>query len=181
MPSTEHHDQTLRRLGSELKAGLLDLRAFRREVTVLLRERFQCDQVVLWRVDGGAADARDLHCVAERRGDQLVLEPGHRVPERELGSYLDQLLRAGVFTAAEGEAGAQAQRLHPAGARNPLHASATYNGRFLGIVCCNRCDAERAWTPAEQLELRRLAVRIALSVGALAEGVPATEPQELQS
>ena len=176
MRNTEHHDHALRQLGSDLVSRVLDVRAFRREVTALLRERFECEQVVLWRV-AGKLDDRQLHCVAERHGERVEIDPGHRIDVQEVDGYLQHLGRAGVYAGAaisslSDRAGAQARRLHPAGARNMLHAGATYNGRFLGIVCCDRRDPARGWTAAEQVDLRRLAARIALYVGTVGECHP---------
>ncbi|MBV8379184.1 MAG: hypothetical protein JO369_00270 [Paucibacter sp.] len=176
MRNTEHHDQALRQLGNDLVSGALGLRAFRGEVTALLRERFRCDQVVLWCI-GGGAEERSLRCVAERHGERVELDAVHTVATREIDGYLEHLLRAGVYAAPatallNESADMQALRLHPSGARNMLHAGASYNGRFLGVVCCERRDLRGVWTPSEQVDLRRITARIALYVGTLAERNP---------
>lgn len=173
MTNTEHHYHSLRQLGSDLVSGVLGLRAFRAEVTALLRERFDCDQVVLWRTGRDPQD-RQFRCVAERHGERVDLDGDHRLSVPEMHAYLEHLLRSGAYTAPargalDGPIGSQALRMHPSGASNMLHAAATYNGRILGIVCCERNDPHRGWSPVEQVELRRMAARIALYVGTLAE------------
>jgi GAF domain-containing protein len=171
MNSTLHHDDALRRLGSDLTLGLLDLRSFRREVTALLRRRFDCEQVLLWRLDGGDSEqpnTRRLSCTAERYADALVLDPPHRIDEADVADYLRHLACNGVYSSPVGDAeDTQAGRFHPQGdadGASLLHAGAMFNGRFLGIVCCGQRGG-REWSASDKVELQRLATRIALYVG----------------
>ncbi|MFT7773410.1 GAF domain-containing protein [Roseateles sp.] len=158
--------EAMRLLASLLAYGLLRSPGFRAGVTELMQQRFGCDQIVVWRVGLGAA-RHELHCLVERFGAHVAIDPGNVVQVHDMAAYFARL-RAGAFYADDGfaprpaAADAQARLLHPTPVASVLHAAAYCNGHLFGIVCCGRISADRSWDTADRIALKRLANRLTL-------------------
>jgi len=158
--------ESMRLLASLLAYGLLRGPGFRAGVTELMQQRFGCDQIVVWRV--GLGNARhELHCLVERFGSKVVIDPGNVVQVHDLAAYFatlreDALYVDDGFAPRQTAADTQAQRLHPTPAASMLQAPAYCNGQLFGIVCCGRGSADRCWDAADRVALKRLANRLTL-------------------
>jgi len=146
---------------------------FRRQVARALHVRFGCSLATLWCLEGEPGDRRML-CVtslSDRPDENLA---GTVLYERELGEYFAALLREGIFNspdalADERLAGLREGYLRPNAVGALLDATARINGQPIGVVCIEQRGNTRAWSKADEMDLRRAVRQISLSLSRIGE------------
>lgn len=175
MDPTEQMLHELRQAAHALDAGDSGLNEYRRLAAMALKARFACSMASLWRFNGLPGE-RTLRCVAALSDDNQINAAGIVLTEAEAGPYFDALARDGLFNCFDVLAdplltGLQAPYLRPQRVRGLLDASYQINGRLIGVLCIEQRDTPRAWSRAEEIDLRKAASAISLAMSRQLVGI----------
>jgi len=166
MDSTEQLMHSLRRAAHALDAGDSGLNEFRRLAALALKARFACSMASLWRFHGLPGE-RSLHCVAALSDSTEINAAGIALAEADASDDSDTLARNGLYGCPDVLVDPLLASLikpcfRPRRVRGVLDASFQINGRLIGVLGIEQRDTPRAWTRAEEIDLRKAASAISL-------------------
>ncbi len=159
-------NQELDPLGWRLAAGTMTQPAYRDALAFILRRKFACSTVALWRVSGVQGE-QTLDCLGHDRATDDWQPGSEALSVARLGMYFDVLNDRGVYacddTLNDRNLDAMESRYcRPGAPRAFLDALIAINGRALGVLSCCQDSGPRHWGLDEETTLKRLGTRVAL-------------------
>ena len=161
-----HDAGQLQDIAAAFYAGKTSRDEARSAVIDVIIARLQCSRVSLWRFDVGAGELSLLCFASKTAGGSLDTRESHLL-ETQYRDYFDELVRTGMYVAADAMADANLQPMREQylvrnGVLAMLDATFMVNGRAFGMVCCEQTDALRQWRAEEIADLRAIVMKLAL-------------------
>lgn len=162
----ELHDAVVTAL-HRFEDGAVGAAAFLRELAMGVAEELLCERVGIWTFDM-QGEQLALRCLCQYDLRNAFTE-GQVLPAGLMAGSFSALAECGVLVASEARSHPATRPLAdtylvPRGIHSMLDVALAANGRWTGILSCERVDTARAWNPRDVAYVRTAAARTSLVI-----------------